>query len=274
MHHSLNSCTLELQTAAATATPTTSAISSSRSAPVPASAEAALFAGDLLRMYLRYAENQGWQTESSAPALANTAATRKWLLASSAQTSTPAQVRVRRTHRVQRVPETESQGTYSHLRLHRGDPARGRGRRRIDINPADLRIDTFRSSGAGGQHVNTTDSAVRITHTYPRAWSSSARTNARNTRTRRAPCRCCLAPAGLRRGQRRGQSCRGPAPAGRQRRPLRAHTHLQLPAEPLDRPPRQPDAVQTRRDHRGRALDQVVDPLLQEHRADQLAALH
>ncbi len=126
--------------------------------------EAAIFAGDLFRMYLRYAERQGWrvEVESSSP---GDHGGFKEVVARIEGRGAYSQLKFESgTHRVQRVPETESQG-----RIHtsaatvaiiavepEGEP--------IEINPADLRVDTYRSSGAGGQHVNKTDSAIRITH--------------------------------------------------------------------------------------------------------------
>ena len=127
--------------------------------------ESALFAGDLARMYLRYCERQGWRTEvMSENAVANWAATRKWCCASRATASTSALRFESGGHRVQRVPATETQG-----RIHTSactvavlpEPDEAE---EVTLNPADLRIDTFRASGAGGQHVNKTDSAIRITH--------------------------------------------------------------------------------------------------------------
>ena len=126
--------------------------------------ESGLFAGDLFRMYSRYAERNGWQVELVSESPNDLGGFREVILRF---TGAGAYSRLKfesGAHRVQRVPETEAQG-----RIHtsactvavlpEADPIRD-----IAINPADLRIDTFRASGAGGQHVNKTDSAVRITH--------------------------------------------------------------------------------------------------------------
>ena len=127
--------------------------------------ESALFAGDLLRMYLRYCRAPGLASEIDlARASASSAATRKWCCASRATTSTRSCKFESGGHRVQRVPATETQGRIHTCActvavLPEPDEAE-----EVTLNPADLRIDTFRASGAGGQHVNKTDSAVRITH--------------------------------------------------------------------------------------------------------------
>ena len=126
--------------------------------------EAGLFAGDLLRMYTRYAERQGWKVEIMS-AQASEAGGYREVIARIIGRGAYSRLKFESgTHRVQRVPATESQG-----RIHTSactvailpevDEVDA-----VDLNPADLRIDTFRSSGAGGQHVNTTDSAIRITH--------------------------------------------------------------------------------------------------------------
>jgi peptide chain release factor 1 len=126
--------------------------------------EAALFAGDLLRMYTRYAERNRWQVELISES-ASELGGYKEVIARIVGHGAYSKLKFESGgHRVQRVPATETQG-----RIHTsactvavmpeadevGD---------VDINPADLRIDTFRASGAGGQHINKTDSAVRITH--------------------------------------------------------------------------------------------------------------
>jgi peptide chain release factor 1 len=125
--------------------------------------EAALFAGDLLRMYQRYAEARGWRfeiIEEQATELGGI----KEVVAHIAGENVFARLKYESgVHRVQRVPETESGG-----RIHTSAATVAVLPEAedvdIQINPNDLRIDTMRSSGAGGQHVNTTDSAVRITH--------------------------------------------------------------------------------------------------------------
>ena len=126
--------------------------------------EAAIFAGDLFRMYARYAERQGWKLEllSSSPGEHGGF---KEVVARIEGRGAYSRLKFESgTHRVQRVPDTESQG-----RIHTSAATVAilpdyEAVDDIEINPADLRVDTFRSSGAGGQHVNKTESAIRITH--------------------------------------------------------------------------------------------------------------
>jgi peptide chain release factor 1 len=126
--------------------------------------ESALFAGDLLRMYTRYAERQGWRCEIVSESLGEVGGYKEVVIR---VVGTGAYGKLKFEsggHRVQRVPATETQG-----RIHTSactvaalpEPDEAQA---VQINPADLRIDTYRASGAGGQHVNKTDSAVRITH--------------------------------------------------------------------------------------------------------------
>ena len=135
--------------------------------------ESALFAADLLRMYSRYAERQGWRTELISESASELGGYKEVVLrvegshTSAAGVTSGAYGLLRFEsggHRVQRVPVTETQG-----RIHTSactvavlpEPDEAQA---VQINPADLRIDTYRASGAGGQHINKTDSAVRITH--------------------------------------------------------------------------------------------------------------
>jgi peptide chain release factor 1 len=126
--------------------------------------ESALFAGDLLRMYTRFAERQRWQVEIMSESESDLGGYKEVIVRIAGDAAFSRLKFESGGHRVQRVPATEAQG-----RIHTsactvavmpeadevGD---------VEINPSDLRIDTFRASGAGGQHVNKTDSAVRLTH--------------------------------------------------------------------------------------------------------------
>jgi peptide chain release factor 1 len=128
--------------------------------------ESALFAGDLLRMYLRYAERHGWKTEVLDFTQTGLGGYKDVTVAVKASGDEGAWSRLKYeggVHRVQRVPVTESQGRIHTsaagvLVMPEADPVE------VTIDPADLKIDVFRSTGPGGQSVNTTDSAVRITH--------------------------------------------------------------------------------------------------------------
>jgi len=126
-------------------------------------AEAALFAGDLCRMYIRYAEQKGWKTEVVGESEGELGGYKEIIVRISGQEVYSRLKFESGTHRVQRVPATEAQG-----RIHTSACTVAIlpevEEVEIDINPADLRVDTYRASGAGGQHVNRTDSAIRITH--------------------------------------------------------------------------------------------------------------
>lgn len=126
--------------------------------------EAALFAGDLFRMYSRYAERQGWQAEIISESQGEHGGYKEIIVRLIGQGVYSRLKFESGTHRVQRVPETEAQG-----RIHTSAATIAvlpemEDVDHIDINPADLKVDTYRASGAGGQHVNKTDSAIRITH--------------------------------------------------------------------------------------------------------------
>lgn len=126
--------------------------------------EAAIFSGDLARMYQRYAERQGWSTEIINENRGEHGGYKEIIMRVSGQ-NVYSQLKFESgTHRVQRVPETESQGRVHTSACTVAIMPEVDSIDEIDINPADLRIDTYRASGAGGQHVNRTDSAIRITH--------------------------------------------------------------------------------------------------------------
>jgi peptide chain release factor 1 len=126
--------------------------------------EAAIFAGDLLRMYARYAESRGWRIEPLSQSPGEHGGYREIICRVVGQGAFSRLKFESGTHRVQRVPETEAQG-----RIHTSTCTVAilpelEEVEEVALNPADLRVDTYRASGAGGQHVNKTDSAVRITH--------------------------------------------------------------------------------------------------------------
>jgi peptide chain release factor 1 len=126
--------------------------------------EAAIFSGDLARMYQRFAEKKGWKTESISESQGDHGGYKEIVLRVSGQ-DVYSQLKFESgAHRVQRVPETESQGRVHTSACTVAVMPEAEEVDAIDINPADLRIDTYRSSGAGGQHINKTESAIRITH--------------------------------------------------------------------------------------------------------------
>ncbi len=126
--------------------------------------EAALFAGDLFRMYSRYAEKNRWQVEVMSETRSEQGGYKEIIsLISGANVYSKLKFESG-VHRVQRVPETESQGRVHTSACTVAVMPEADELDEIEINPSDLRIDTFRASGAGGQHVNKTDSAIRVTH--------------------------------------------------------------------------------------------------------------
>lgn len=126
--------------------------------------EAAIFSGDLCRMYQRYAERKGWQTEIISESHGDHGGYKEVILRVSGR-DVYSQLKFESgAHRVQRVPETESQGRIHTSACTVAIMPEVEEMDAFDINPADLKVDTYRASGAGGQHVNKTESAIRITH--------------------------------------------------------------------------------------------------------------
>ncbi len=126
--------------------------------------EAALFAGDLLRMYTRYAEGRRWKVELISAHESDLGGFKEVIARISGRGAYSQLKFESGGHRVQRVPVTETQGRIHTSACTVAVLAEADELMAVAINPAELRIDTFRASGAGGQHVNKTDSAVRITH--------------------------------------------------------------------------------------------------------------
>jgi peptide chain release factor 1 len=126
--------------------------------------EAAIFAGDLLRMYSRYAERRGWQVETLSENPGEHGGYREVICRVVGRGVFSRMKFESGTHRVQRVPATEAQGRIHTSACTVAILPELADLERIEINPADLKVDTYRSSGAGGQHVNKTESAIRLTH--------------------------------------------------------------------------------------------------------------
>ena len=152
--------------------------------------EAALFAGDLFKMLTRYAEERGFATEALSQSAAEVGGFKEVTFEIRGEGAYSVFKFEGGTHRVQRVPKTESQG-----RIHTSTATVAvlpeAEEVEVEIAPEDLQVDVYRSSGPGGQSVNTTDSAVRITHKPTRASSSRCRTRSRSCRTATRRCASC-----------------------------------------------------------------------------------
>lgn len=126
--------------------------------------ESALFAGDLARMYLRYAERQGWRCEIMSANESDLGGYKEVVVKVDGSRVYEQMKFESGGHRVQRVPATETQGRIHTSACTVAVMPEPDEQAEITLNPAELRIDTFRASGAGGQHINKTDSAIRVTH--------------------------------------------------------------------------------------------------------------
>jgi peptide chain release factor 1 len=126
--------------------------------------EAAIFAGDLFRMYARYAEAKGWEVEILSESPGEHGGYKEVISRIIGRGAFSLLKFESGTHRVQRVPATEAQGRIHTSACTVAILPELEEVEAVELNPADLRVDTFRASGAGGQHVNKTDSAIRITH--------------------------------------------------------------------------------------------------------------
>ena len=126
--------------------------------------ESALFAGDLFRMYTRYAERNGWQVEIISESVSEIGGYKEVIARLVGQGAFSRLKFESGGHRVQRVPKTEAQGRIHTSACTVAVLPEADAVNEVVLNPAELRVDTFRASGAGGQHVNKTDSAIRVTH--------------------------------------------------------------------------------------------------------------
>ncbi len=211
--------------------------------------ESALFAGDLLRMYLRFAERQRWQTEMISSSDSDLGGYKEAIVRIVGAGAYSKLKFESGGHRVQRVPETEAQGRIHTSACTVAVLPEADEIDDVKIDPSEIRIDVYRASGAGGQHVNKTESAVRITHLSDRHRGRvPGRPLAAQEQGTRAqdPRRAHQGQAGAGAAEEGGEHAQEPDRLGRSQR---AHPHLQLPAGSRDRPPHQPDAVQDRPDH-------------------------
>ncbi len=235
-------------------------------------AEAALFAGDLLRMYLRYAEQRRWKTEMVAESLGELGGYKEVVVRIIGQEVYSRLKFESGAHRVQRVPETESQGRIHTSACTVAILPEAESVDEFEINPSDLRIDTYRSSGAGGQHVNTTDSAVRITHLPSGVVVECQDERSQHKNKARAMSLLqarLLAAARESAAASQAEDRRLQVGSGDRSERIRTYNfpqnrvtdhRINLTLYKLD------EIVQG-------ALDQVIDPLQREHQAGQLAAL-
>ncbi len=234
--------------------------------------EAAIFAGDLFRMYSRYAELRRWQVEIVSESLGEHGGYKEIIARVIGQGAYSRLKFESGGHRVQRVPETESQG-----RIHTSactvavmpevDEVEAQ-----EINPADLKVDTFRASGAGGQHVNRTESAIRITH-LPSGIVVECQ-DERSQHKNRARAMSVLASkllAAEQEKQHSEQSATRKLLVGSGDRSERIRTYNFPQGRITDH--RINLTLYKLEDVMAGNLDQVIEPLISEYQADQLAAM-
>lgn len=235
-------------------------------------AEAALFVGDLYRMYLKYAENMRWQTETISESQGDQGGYKEIVCRISGKGVYSRLKFESGAHRVQRVPETESQGRVHTSACTVAILAEAEAIDDIDINTNDLRIDTYRASGAGGQHVNKTDSAVRITHLPSgivvecQDERSQHKNKARAMSLLQAK---LLSDAQAQQTSEQAQNRRLQVGSGDRSERIRTYNFPQnrLTDHRINLTLYKLDEVMEG------SLDQVIEPLIREHQADMLTAL-
>ena len=235
-------------------------------------AEAALFASDLLRMYLRFAESLGWRHEVISESEGEQGGFKE-VVARISGSGVYASLKFESgAHRVQRVPETESQGRVHTSACTVAILPEVEAVDEIPIDAGDLRVDTYRSSGAGGQHVNKTDSAVRITHlpTGVVVECQDERSQHKNRARAMAVLQAkLLAQATEAQTAEQSQSRRLQVGSGDRSERIRTYNFPQnrLTDHRINLTLYKLDEIMAGN------LAQVVEPLREEHQADQLAAL-
>jgi len=234
--------------------------------------EAAIFAGDLFRMYTRYAELRGWRVEVMSESRGEHGGYREIICRVIGRGAWSRLKFESGTHRVQRVPATEAQGRIHTSTCTVAILPEAEEVASVEVNPADLRIDTYRSSGAGGQHVNKTDSAVRITHlpTGIVVECQDERSQHKNRARAMALLRAKLLGAERERRERETAATRK-LQVGTGDRSERIRTYNFPQGRLTDH--RIDLTLYRLEDIINGDLDQVVDPLAREYRAEQLATI-
>ncbi|MGD2117836.1 MAG: peptide chain release factor 1 [Chromatiales bacterium] len=235
-------------------------------------AESALFAADLLRMYFRYAERRGWKAEIISASEGELGGYKEVISRISGPSVYSRLKFESGTHRVQRVPETESQGRIHTSACTVAILPEADAIDSFDINSNDLRIDTYRASGAGGQHVNKTDSAVRITHLPTGIVVECQDERSQHKNKARAMSLLqshLLSQAQEQQASARAQDRKLQVGSGDRSERIRTYNFPQgrLTDHRINLTLYKLDEVMQGE------LDQVIDPLLQEHQAEQLASL-
>ena len=235
-------------------------------------AEAALFASDLHRMYLRYAESQKWQVETISESHGEHGGYKEVVCRISGNAVYSRLKFESGTHRVQRIPETESQGRIHTSACTVAILPEVEEVDDVEINNNDLRIDTYRASGAGGQHVNKTDSAVRLTH-LPTGIVVECQ-DERSQHKNKARAMSLLQAKLLSQAQQKiaseqASSRKLQVGSGDRSERIRTYNFPQnrLTDHRINLTLYKLDEVMTG------ALDQVVEPLLREHQLEELAAM-
>ena len=234
--------------------------------------EAAIFAGDLFRMYQKYAESRNWPIEILSQNLGEHGGFKEIIVRVAGQGAYSRFKFESGTHRVQRVPETESQGRIHTSACTVAILPEAEDVEAEDINPADLRVDTYRASGAGGQHVNKTDSAIRLTH-IPTGIVVECQ-DERSQHKNRARAMSLLQARLLEQEQARQQSeiaesRRVQVGSGDRSQRIRTYNYPQgrITDHRINLTLYKLDEILSG------SLDLVIDPLMQEHQADLLAEI-
>jgi len=234
--------------------------------------EASIFSGDLFKMYGYYADRQGWKTDIISKNEGEHGGFKEIIVKIEGQGVYSKLKFESGAHRVQRVPETESQGRIHTSACTVAIMPEAEDVDEVDINPADLRVDTYRASGSGGQHVNKTDSAIRLTHlpTGVVVECQDERSQHKNRARAMSVLKSRLYEAELQRQQsEQAQTRKSLVGTGDRSDRIRTYNYPQSRVT----------------DHRinltlykldeimGGSLEQIIDPLIAEHQADELAHL-